>query len=177
MISSLDFQPLPTTVIERAKAANELYNRFETGYQVAAKKGGRARTIESINKWSEKRNYYHDLRIRAIDLIKRLAGYRTMGFETLRDYWRWRGQGDRKYETLQKEKRRTEFENKHTYSPWFYSNSFSADYGTYTCDSCQRTFHHSPSTIKLAGKVVYNCACGSCTNSIIYRDWRRNPYQ
>lgn len=67
--------------------------------------------------------------------------------------------------------------DKHTYSPWFLSNSLTADYGTYTCDNCQGPFHHSPSTIELGEKTVYNCCCGHCTNMIIYRDHGQQPFK
>lgn len=59
---------------------------------------------------------------------------------------------------------------------WFMSESFGADYGEYKCDKCGRTFFHSPATIRLAGKVLYDCCCGHCTNDIMFRDWGKEIY-
>lgn len=171
-----DFTPLSDSVIQQAEKAGHLANSLLEKHNFSCKKGSRSRSLKSLNKWSEKRELYIKSYMRANELHTRLKGFRNMGFETLRDFWKWQSKGHDKYRLEQKEKRKIEFENKHRYSPWFYSNSFGADYGTYSCDACKRNFHHSPSTITLAGKVVYNCACGNCTNSIIYRDWKEYPF-
>ncbi|WP_288424238.1 hypothetical protein [uncultured Spirosoma sp.] len=72
---------------------------------------------------------------------------------------------------------REKFEKLHTYAPWFMSLSVGADYGHWDCEYCGRHFYHSPSTIKRAAKVVYECVCGHCTNQIIERDHGHFPYQ
>ena len=66
--------------------------------------------------------------------------------------------------------------NRHTYGMWFMSNSLTADYGTFECGQCGRTFYHSPSEIYKDGKTVYECCCGYCTNNIIFTDWHSKPY-
>jgi hypothetical protein len=68
-------------------------------------------------------------------------------------------------------------DNKHRYSPWFMRTDFDNDYGSFTCDKCGCGFYHSPSTITLNGKELYNCCCGNCTNELIFNDWRKTPYE
>lgn len=122
-------------------------------------KSFRARKQENIDKFWERRNRYWDTFKRWTPLYRQ--------FPARIDY---------ELRLEKKEERRIEFQTKHTYSMWFFSNSLGADYGQYQCNNCQRTFYHSPATIKLAAKVVYACACGYCTNNIIERDWNETPY-
>ncbi|AHM62332.1 hypothetical protein D770_20415 [Flammeovirgaceae bacterium 311] len=75
-----------------------------------------------------------------------------------------------------KEEKRQEFLNKHRYQVHFMQTSLRADYGQFRCDRCNQVFYHSPSTILLAEKEVYSCCCGHCTNSIIYKDWGKEPF-
>ena len=67
------------------------------------------------------------------------------------------------------------FQRKHTYATWFYGTGLHQDYGKFICDKCCREFYHSPSRIKRAGKIVYDSACGYCTNDIITRDYNTQP--
>lgn len=68
-------------------------------------------------------------------------------------------------------------ESKHTYDLWFIQAILEADYGSFTCDTCGRKFHHSPSTIYFNHEVKYTCCCGHCTNQIILNDWNEKPYR
>lgn len=79
-------------------------------------------------------------------------------------------------EAVRIERGRNKFLNTHFYTSWFFGMSLSDDYGTYQCDYCNRTFHHSPSKITKAAKTVYECCCGYCTNEIIQRDHKELPY-
>ncbi len=67
--------------------------------------------------------------------------------------------------------------NKHTYELWYMQTSLEADYGSFTCDKCDRLFYHSPSTIYYNHVVKYTCCCGDCTNRIIFNDWHEKPYR
>lgn len=76
-----------------------------------------------------------------------------------------------------KEENRQLFLTKYRYGIWFFSNSLHADYGTFICSKCGVEFYHSPARISLAGKVVYNCCCGNCTNYLIGEDYGKYPYE
>ena len=80
------------------------------------------------------------------------------------------------YWLKKKADRKADYQTKHKYEPWFLGTSLDADYGTCTCDKCNRKFYHSPATITFAGKTIYNCCCGHCTNKIMVQDWGEEPY-
>lgn len=66
---------------------------------------------------------------------------------------------------------------KRTIAPWFMSNSFGADYGTYTCGQCSTTFYHSPSTVYRGDEVIHDCVCGHCANRVLNQDHGSNYYE
>jgi hypothetical protein len=75
-----------------------------------------------------------------------------------------------------KERRREKWRNSHYFDAWFMQTSLEADYGTFRCDKCEKVFYHSPASISKAAETLYSCCCGNCTNSIIYKDWGKEPY-
>lgn len=81
-----------------------------------------------------------------------------------------------KREKARIEKGRHRFLTLHTYETWFMQTGLHCDYGTYTCVSCGRKFHHSPSRVWKAAKIIHECACGYCTNDIIEADYGKRPY-
>lgn len=85
-------------------------------------------------------------------------------------------QSEYKYWLKKKADGKAAHQTKHKYEPWFLGTSLEADYGTFTCDKCNRKFYHSPATITFAGKTIYNCCCGHCTNIIMVQDWGEEPY-
>lgn len=126
-------------------------------------KSRRARKASNQEKYWEKAMKYQVAKSKSYALLRILRSYYSPKETYLS-------------EKREKEERKQLFLNKHTYGMWFFSQSFNADYGSYRCGVCYRTFYHSPSTIKKAGKVVYGCACGYCTNEIIGADWNEQPY-
>lgn len=140
------------------------------------KKMMRARKFETSEFHLEKFNLYHSLSRRASDLaynIRRHLLYDKSitdwgDAESIRIEYRLR--------LDKKAKGRDNYLTKHKYGLWFLGSSLGADYGEFTCNKCGCSFYHSPSEITLAGKVIYKCCCGHCTNSIIKRDWGEEPY-
>lgn len=78
------------------------------------------------------------------------------------------------YQERRKAKGQHKFLQTCHYNLWFFSGSLTADYGTFRCDRCGLTFHHSPSTITRAAKPVYTCCCGYCTNELVQN--QSKPY-
>lgn len=164
--------------VEKSKMENlkKLNLYFIEKREFYRKKMMRARNIETCEINSEKYKLYYSLSRRASDLAYNVRR-RFLYDKSIIDW----GDADRakiEYEVRLKRKAegREIFLSRHKYALWFLGASLGADYGTFTCDKCGFTFYHSPSTIKLAGKVVYDCCCGNCTNSIINRDWGEEPY-
>lgn len=99
---------------------------------------------------------------------RRIAGFRSR--MSVVDYER------RLSEKAEKKQR---FLNDPKFSMWFFSGSLGADYGSFQCEKCSRTFYHSPATITIGKETKYVCCCGHCTNEIIgkYYGERHEPYQ
>lgn len=143
---------------------------LEAKRQLYCDKADRARKYEISHAWHLK--YQTVFRI----LMKAYAPLVPYGFDRFgqSDTWRQNFNRERwaKHRAQRIEEGKKRFLTSYTYSLWFLSNSTTADYGEFECDSCGRTFYHSPSTIRKAGKLVYNCCCGRCTNELI----TPNPY-
>ncbi|MCZ8020205.1 MAG: hypothetical protein O9302_03240 [Cyclobacteriaceae bacterium] len=67
----------------------------------------------------------------------------------------------------QKAKRKKEFEKNYRVQVHFMQTSLSADYGSFTCEKCNRNFYHSPSTILLGKALLYKTCCGYCVNDML----------
>jgi hypothetical protein len=67
----------------------------------------------------------------------------------------------------QKAKRKKEFETNYRVQVHFMQTSLSADYGSFSCEKCNRNFYHSPSTILLGKALLYKTCCGYCVNDML----------
>ncbi|GHU80126.1 hypothetical protein FACS1894145_5840 [Bacteroidia bacterium] len=135
----------------------------------------RSRKDSSIEYNRRKREIYSNLYKRASNLVYRLD--RLERGKDIIDYTdKIFIQGEYEATLKRKAERKEQFLSLHRYSKWYMSDSLGADYGLFKCDKCGYEFYHSPSTISLAGKTVYNCCCGYCTNTIIYNDYRKKIY-
>lgn len=162
--------------INKMAILKRLHDSFSAKEKLNASKMHRARTMEKVDFYSEKRKLYSDLCFRAMELAfalrKRYCSDKKISASVDSDMIRC------EYEVRleRKARGRQDYLNKHRYTPWFIQTSLGADYGTFVCDRCGGTFYHSPSTITLADKTVHKCCCGHCTNTIINRDWHEEPY-
>jgi len=156
---------------EKQEKLRVLLTFFMEKAEFHMKKIRRARSLESINLHDRKRQEYSKLETRARNLFFRLRrekkAFESDTFDAEYTY---------KYAQRKKAENKEKFEKLRNYSPWFFSDSFRADYGSFTCDKCKSTFHHSPSTITQGVKTLYECCCGYCTNSIIRSDWSEEPF-
>lgn len=153
--------------------AIEIAKHIESQAQTFRAKYDRARRPDYRERYWEKYCLYRDFSNRAFHLIFNLRhpkrfGIRSLLYQTPEEF--------RKRQQNRIAKGKERFERLHTYSTWFMQTSFRSDYGTYKCNKCGRVFYHSPSTIYRAKAVVYNCACGYCTNDIIKSDYNQEPY-
>ena len=160
----------------KTEKLKRLNSSFLEKKELHRKKMMRARKFETEEFHSEKYKLYYLLSSRASDLAYNIR--RHFLYEKRITDW---GDAenikmDYRIRLSKKAKGRENYLTKHKYGLWFLGSSLGADYGEFTCDKCGCTFYHSPSEITLAGKVVYNCCCGHCTNSIINRDWGEEPY-
>lgn len=148
---------------------------FKEKEQLFAGKEKRARSWEKRDDYWEKKKMY----LASMERINRLlwayhnrntdAGLRkSIDAEFVRS----------EYEAFLKRKEagKEKYLTSHKFLPWFLSGSMNADYGSFSCDKCGATFYHSPSTILLAGKEIYHCCCGHCTNRIIKGEGGEEPY-
>jgi hypothetical protein len=156
-----------------AKAAR-LYDSFEAKAKLFREKAFRARTGCSLKKNSESSRLYSALENRSRNLLMELL--ELPGKNIREGIARECIMDEYKAVLKRKEERRRDFMGKHRYSMWFLSNSLGSDYGLFHCGKCGAEFYHSPSTIRLGGKIIYQYCCGRCTNDIISRDWGKYPY-
>lgn len=158
--------------LNKLKKMHQHFRNRETEY---SKKAKRARSWEKRDDYDDLRRVYSQLQMRTIDLSFMVrARYADQRIISVVDSERIRS--DYQYRLQRKKERAEELKIKHRYAPWFLQTSLDADYGTFVCDKCNRQFYHSPSSISLNGKKVYDCCCGHCTNIIIGRDWDETPY-
>ncbi len=144
-----------------------LRDSFYIKQKVCHQKALRAKKFYSIDKWSEKRRMYHDLWCRCNHLIHEM---RNVSPDIRNEVDNFYELAVYKARLKQKEEKRQAFLTKYRYNIWFYSNSLTADYGTFTCNICSVKFYHSPARIYLAGKIIHDCCCGNCTNNLIGKD-------
>jgi len=159
------------SVVMTTESAIGIAKHIEHKKDLFYKKADRARSTEKRSEHWERYKLYSNFSSRAFDLIWKLRNPKKFGQEkfsflipTLADY--------KKREAERIAKGKEKFENLHTYSVWFLGTGLHHDYGTFICSRCKREFYHSPSRISKAGKIVFQCACGHCTNEIIIRDYR-----
>lgn len=155
---------------------HRIYLHLNAQKEFLKKKWMKARSVSSIDKYSEKTKQYRELAYRCSNLSYTLSLLQRLGKEKADEYDREWIKQEYNGRLNRKKNNRQKYLSLHQYVPWFMQLSFGSDYGTFKCDCCGGTFYHSPSTIKLAGKVRYNCCCGHCTNRIISRDWNSSPY-
>lgn len=162
--------------INKMVILKRLHASFSAKEEHYASKMDRARSMEKVDFYHEKRKLYSDVRFRTTGLTfalhRRYCSDKKISDSVDSDMIR----SEYEVRLERKERGRQDFLTKHRYAPWFMQTSLSADYGTFVCDRCGGTFYHSPSTITLAGKTVHKCCCGHCTNTIINRDWHEEPY-
>lgn len=158
--------------LNKLKKLHQHFQYCEIEYN---KKMKRARSFEKNEKYRSLAHFYSQLVKRTIDLyyLMRNSYLKILGHV---DYSTEFIRADYNYRMKEKEKRAKEFRAKHRFDVWFMQTSLSADYGSFICDKCNRNFYHSPARITLAGKTIYNCCCGYCTNEIVGQDWEKTPY-
>lgn len=152
----------------------ELRNSFESKQRMCTQKAHRARNYDKIEEWSQKGIMYRNLWRRCHNLIFEM---RDISADIRYESDRMCELNRYKAKLKEKEEKRQLFLTKYRYGLWFFSNSFHADYGTFICSICGIEFYHSPARIYLAGKVIYGCCCGNCTNNLIGTDNGRYPYE
>lgn len=162
--------------IKKMAALKRFHDSFSAKEKHNESKMNRARGMEKVDFYHEKRKLYSDLCFRAIELAfalrKRYCSDKKISSSVDSDMIR----SEYEVRLERKESGRQDFLTKHRYAPWFMQTSLSTDYGMFVCDRCGGTFYHSPSAITLAGKSVHKCCCGHCTNTIINADWHEEPY-
>lgn len=152
----------------------KLRDSFYSKYKTSAQKADRARNYEIIKKWRNQEIMYLNLWRRCNSLIYDM---RDISPEIRYEVNRECELNAYNAKLKRKEENRKIFLTQYRYGIWFFSNSFNADYGTFTCSKCGMRFHHSPARIYLAEKVIYECCCGYCTNSLIGTDNGKYPYE
>lgn len=130
-------------------------------------KADRAKKPENYDTYYERSRIYSNARNRAFNLQWSLISGNTP---------QWIIRSEYQYRLERKKERREKFLSTHRYSPWFLQTSLDADYGTFTCDVCYRTFYHSPSAIYKGPRKIYDCCCGTCTNGFILPDHGHYPF-
>lgn len=151
---------------EKGNRLFEIWGNFQEKAEYHQRKSNRARKIETINFHYEKAKLYRE------------AVRRCFPLSTVILYPKKFGQVDHslleiRYETYfstvaeKKAKGKQEFESTFRTSLHFMQESFHADYGTFKCNRCQSTFHHSPADMYLGAKKEHEGICGTCVNSIL----------
>lgn len=152
----------------------ELRGNFLEKEKNHSKRESRMRTSKSLHQCIEKRKLYRALWKRCNDLIYACRDVDpVIRYEVEQECIR----SEYKARLRRKEEKKQLHLSSHKYSLHFFSNSLNADYGTFVCERCGCEFYHSPSTILLAGKVIYQYCCGYCTNAIIQADWGEQVYE
>lgn len=162
--------------VERIERAIRVGLYIEAKVSFYRSKWEKARKQENRQYYWHKYNLYHDFLDRAFHLVLNLRNPQKFGVPKFRLLTKTPEQY-RRQEAERIAKGKAKFENLHEFEPWFFGTGLHQDYGTFTCSNCKREFFHSPSRIKKAGKIIYNCACGHCTNDIINRDYNSQPYE
>lgn len=157
---------------QRQQRIRELVDLLEQKKNLYFEKAMRARSTTKHDYWYGKYSLIRKITYQYYE-NRRMAAYQ---FGEVSPVSEWLKSQYKRAEVERIESGKQKFLNMHFYSPWFFGTSLSGDYGTYTCDRCGRTFHHSPSKITRAAKTVFECCCGYCTNEIILRDHKSTPY-
>lgn len=160
---------------EKLGKLKELHQHFQNREAEYSKKLKRARSFEKSEKFNDLMRVYSLLQKRTVDLSFMVRN-RYANQRIIAEVYSEQIRRDYQYRLQRKKMRAEELRTKHRYSPWFLQTSLDADYGTFVCEKCNREFYHSPSSISLDGKKVYDCCCGHCANTIISRDWNETPY-
>lgn len=163
-------------VNKKLEKLHRIYLHLNAQKEFFKGKWKRARSVSSIDEYSEKTKQYRELAYRCSNLSYALSRVQRLGKEKAAEFDREWIRQEYNGQLKRKETNRQKFLSLHWCAPWFMQMSLNSDYGTFKCDCCGGRFHHSPSTIRLAGKVIYECCCGHCTNRIISRDWNNSPY-
>lgn len=158
----------------RLKKAVSFFNRVNDKAKFHYKKYQRARKCETIDLHYDAYRFYSDLSSRVTTLIFSLR--RNDKFGSGRNWWEVNAQEYKKRKLQEKENRKQEFENNYRVFLHFFQNSLRADYGTWICDKCARTYYHSPSDVYLGTKKKYESCCGHCVNTLMIRNGQDEVY-
>lgn len=150
------------------KALN-LFDKLRTKEEFHRKKWDRARKYENQEFHYERMKKYSELRFRCGTLLFALRRNDRFGNEDfLLKYDRKGVEHMYKAHVLKyKLEGNRKFQSEYRIAMWFFSESLRSDYGTHTCDKCESTFHHSPSTVYRGVNKEYECCCGHCVNSLL----------
>lgn len=160
---------------EMLKKASKLYEYIHNKEKFHHGKWDRARKAENQEFHWDKYKMYSQFSSRCSTLLFKLRSKEKFGD----GYSEWRMETPEKYTKRIKsikDKRRIEFESTYRVRLHFFQNRLNADYGTFRCNKCGSTFHHSPSTVYLGAEMQYLDCCGHCVNSIMRRNQQEEIY-
>lgn len=159
------------TTIENPKLINAiaLFNYINDKAKFYNKKWNRARKMETIDKHFETYKMYRDFSYRAQNLIFSLR--RAEKFGDGRQWFEMDGKRYKEFRAERKAERKLKFEQNYRVHLHFMSQSLHADYGTFNCDKCDRTFYHSPAVVYKGSEKKYDNCCGHCVNNMMH--WNR----
>ena len=159
------------TTIENPKLVNAIavFNYINDKAEFYNKKWNRARKMETIDKHFETYKMYTDFSYRAQNLIFSLR--RAEKFGDGRQWFEMDGKRFKEFRAEIKEERSLKFEQNYRVHLHFMSESLQADYGTFNCDKCDRTFYHSPAVVYKGSQKKHSNCCGHCVNNLM--NWNK----
>lgn len=164
------------TTIENPKLikAIAVFNYINDKTKYYNKKWNRARKMETIDKHFETYKMYRDFSYRAQNLIFSLR--RSEKFGDGRQWFEMDGKRFKEFRAKIKAERKLKFEQNYRVHLHFMSQSLHADYGTFNCDKCDRTFYHSPAVVYKGSEKKYDNCCGHCVNNMMHWNTQDEVY-
>jgi len=157
----------------RLEKVNKLWAYIDEKTTFHFNKSMRAKKSENIDFHFDLYKIYSDFQGRAMKLSFAIRSQRKFAEQLLykttpEDYLKWK--------KTHKEKGKLKFQSTYRVFLHFFSESLHADYSTFSCDSCNRTFYHSPSTVYLGKDKKYSSCCGYCVNTMMQRNGQEEVY-
>lgn len=154
------------------KKALDLYDYLISKEDFHRKKWERARKNETRQFHYNKMRNYSEHRFRCSTLLFSIR--RNEKFGEIPYFMKLDPKRYSQRKLKEKAERRMKFESNYRIHLWFYSERLSADYGTHSCDKCNREYYHSPSTVYFGSKKKYSNCCGYCVNNLLEHN-RQEP--
>jgi hypothetical protein len=163
--------PNSNSKLEKVRKLNKYYGE-KSGFFY--RKWQRARKSESRQSHFKNYRFYGDLALRSVNLYNKLNN--TLKFGEVNEWSQMDPKWYIEFITKRKSERKKHFDSKYRIQLHFRSESLNADYGTFICDHCNWTFHHSPSTVYKGSVKTYSNCCGNCVNSLLERNKQQEIY-